>query len=221
VFDAAGARLLLDLLASDSKINVISSPTLMVQDNFAATIRVGDRVPIRTSETTNTGGAITDPDTGVSALVTSSIQYQDTGVLLEVTPRINAGGMIALEITQEVNDVKTTTSSRIDSPTITQRRINTNVAVQSGETLVLGGLIQENNSRSSEGLPYLRNIPFLGWAFGSQGKRLARTELVVLITPTAVATLDEADEVTQEYRNKLKGLALPREKSRSDRPEPL
>jgi general secretion pathway protein D len=221
VFDAAGARVLLDLLATDSKINVISSPTLMVLDNRAATIRVGDRVPIRTSETTDTGGAVTDPDTGVSSLVTSTIQYQDTGVLLEVKPRINAGGMISLEITQEVNDVKTTTSSRIDSPTITQRRINTNVAVQSGETLVLGGLIQENNSRSSEGLPYLRNIPFLGWAFGSQGKRLARTELVVLITPTAVATLDEADEVTQEYRNKLKGLALPREKSRSDRPEPL
>ncbi|WP_372874326.1 type II secretion system secretin GspD [Pseudomonas sp.] len=219
VFDAAGARLLLDLLASDSKINVISSPTLMVQDNFAATIRVGDRVPIRTSETTNTSGVIPAPG-DPSALVTSTIQYQDTGVLLEVTPRINAGGMIALEITQEVNDVKPTTTSGIDSPTITQRRINTNVAVQSGETLVLGGLIQENNSRSSEGLPYLRNIPFLGWAFGSQGKRLARTELVVLITPTAVATLDEADQVTQEYRSKLKGLTLPRE-SRSDRPEPL
>lgn len=219
VFDAAGARLLLDLLASDSKINVISSPTLMVQDNFAATIRVGDRVPIRTSETTNTSGVIPAPG-DPSALVTSTIQYQDTGVLLEVTPRINAGGMIALEITQEVNDVKPTTTSGIDSPTITQRRINTNVAVQSGETLVLGGLIQENNSRSSEGLPYLRNIPFLGWAFGSQGKRLARTELVVLITPTAVTTLDEADQVTQEYRSKLKGLTLPRE-SRSDRPEPL
>ncbi|MWV10728.1 type II secretion system secretin GspD [Pseudomonas sp. R-28-1W-6] len=211
VFDAAGARLLLDLLARDSKINVISSPTLMVLDNRAATIRVGDRVPIRTSETTDTGGAVTDPDTGVSALVTSTIQYQDTGVLLEVKPRINAGGMISMEITQEVNDVKPTTTSGIDSPTITQRRINTNVAVQSGETLVLGGLIQENNSRTSEGLPYLRNIPFLGWAFGSQGKQIQRTELVVLITPTAVTNTDEAEDVTQEYRNKLKGVTLPQD----------
>ena len=211
VFDAAGARVLLDLLATDSKINVISSPTLMVLDNRAATIRVGDRVPIRTSETTDTGGAVTDPDTGVSALVTSTIQYQDTGVLLEVKPRINAGGMISLEITQEVNDVKPTTTSGIDSPTITQRRINTNVAVQSGETLVLGGLILENNSRSAEGLPYLRNIPFLGWAFGSQGKSLRRTELVVLITPTAVASVNEANDVTREYRNKLKGVTLPQD----------
>lgn len=211
VFDAAGTRVLLDLLARDSKINVVSSPTLMVLDNRTATIRVGDRVPIRTSETTDTGGAVTDPDTGVSALVTSTIQYQDTGVLLEVKPRINAGGMISLEITQEVNDVKPTTTSGIDSPTITQRRINTNVAVQSGETLVLGGLIQENNGRTNEGLPYLRNIPFLGWAFGSQGKSVKRTELVVLITPTAVANINEAKDVTQEYRNKLKGVSLPQD----------
>lgn len=211
VFDAAGARVLLDLLAKDSKINVISSPTLMVLDNRAATIRVGDRVPIRTSETTDTGGAVTDPDTGISALVTSTIQYQDTGVLLEVKPRINAGGMISMEITQEVNDVKPTTTSGIDSPTITQRRINTNVAVQSGETLVLGGLIQENNSRTNEGLPYLRHIPVLGWAFGSQGKQAQRTELVVLITPTAVTSTNEANDVTQEYRNKLKGVTLPQD----------
>lgn len=210
VFDAAGARLLLDLLASDSKINVISSPTLMVQDNRSATIRVGDRVPVRTSETTNTSGVINEP-VNPSALVTSTIQYQDTGVLLEVKPRINAGGMIALEITQEVNDVKPTTTSGIDSPTITQRKINTNVAIQSGETLVLGGLIQENSSRTSEGLPYLRNIPLIGWAFGSQGKQLKRTELVVMITPTAVTTLDEAGDVTKEYRNKLKGISLPQD----------
>jgi len=218
VFDAAGARLLLDLLATDSKINVISSPTLMVQDNRSATIRVGDRVPVRTSETTNTSGVINDP-VDPSALVTSTIQYQDTGVLLEVKPRINAGGMIALEITQEVNDVKETTTSGIDSPTITQRRINTNVAIQSGETLVLGGLIQENNSRTSEGLPFLRNIPVLGWAFGSQGKQLKRTELVVMITPTAVTTLDEAGDVTQEYRSKLKGISLPQDRRQSRRSE--
>ncbi|MEK8078382.1 type II secretion system secretin GspD [Pseudomonas sp. XK-1] len=210
VFDAAGARLLLDLLASDSKINVISSPTLMVQDNRTATIRVGDQVPVRTSETTNTSGVINQPG-DPSALVTSTIQFRDTGVLLEVKPRINAGGMIALEITQEVNDVKATTTSGIDSPTITQRRINTSVSVLSGETLVLGGLIKENNGRVNEGLPYLRNIPVLGWAFGSQGKSLSRTELVVMITPSVVSTLDEARDVTQEYRSKLKDISLPQD----------
>ena len=207
LFDAAGARVLLDLLASDSKINVISSPTLLVQDNRTATIRVGDQVPVRTSETTNTSGTVGED----SALVTSTIQFRDTGVLLEVKPRINAGGMIALEITQEVNDVKPTTTSGIDSPTITQRRINTSVAIQSGETLVLGGLIKENNGRTNEGLPYLRHVPVLGWAFGSKGKSLSRTELVVMITPTAVTKLDEAREVTREYRSKLKDVSLPQD----------
>lgn len=210
VFDAAGTRVLLDLLAADSKLNVVSSPTLMVLDNHTATIRVGDQVPVRTSETTNTSGVINDP-VDPSALVTSTIQYRDTGVLLEVTPRVNAGGMIVLEITQEVNDVTPTASSSIDSPTINQRRISTNVAIQSGETLVLGGLIKENNDRTSEGLPYLRNIPVLGWLFGSQGKKQGRTELVVMITPTAVTSLDEARDVTKEYRNKLKGVTLPQD----------
>ena len=208
--DAGEARVLLDFLASDSKINVISSPTLMVQDNRTATIRVGNQVPIRTSETTNTSGVINQPG-DPSALVTSTIQYQDTGVLLEVKPRINTGGMIALEITQEVNDVKPTTTSGIDSPTITQRRINTNVSVLSGETLVLGGLIRENNGRDAQGLPYLRNVPVLGWIFGSQGKSMSRTELVVMITPSVVSTLDEARDVTQEYRDKLKGISLPQD----------
>lgn len=210
VFDAAGTRVLLDLLASDSKINVVSSPTLMVLDNHTATIRVGDQVPVRTSETTNTSGVISDP-TDPSALVTSTIQYRDTGVLLEVKPRVNAGGLIVLEITQEVNDVTATATSGIDSPTINQRRITTNVAIQSGETLVLGGLIKENSGRTNEGLPYLRHLPVLGWLFGSQGKDTSRTELVVMITPTAVTSLDEARDVTQEYRNKLKDVSLPQD----------
>ncbi len=210
VFDAAGTRVLLDLLAADSKINVVSSPTLMVLDNQTATIRVGDQVPVRTSETTNTSGVINQPN-DPSALVTSTIQYRDTGVLLEVKPRVNNGGLITLEITQEVNDVSATATSGIDSPTINQRRITTNVAIQSGETLVLGGLIKENNSRDNEGIPYLRHVPVLGWLFGSQGKSTSRTELVVMLTPTAVTSLDEARDVTQEYRNKLKGVTLPQD----------
>lgn len=210
VFDADGTRVLLDLLAADSKINVVSSPTLMVLDNQTATIRVGDQVPVRTSETTNTSGVINQP-AEPTALVTSTIQYRDTGVLLEVKPRVNNGGLITLEITQEVNDVSATATSGIDSPTINQRRITTNVAIQSGETLVLGGLIKENNGRASEGLPYLRNVPVLGWLFGSHGKSTSRTELVVMLTPTAVTSRNEARDVTREYRNKLQGVTLPQD----------
>lgn len=202
VFKAGQTRALLNLLASDSRLNVVSSPSLMVLDNHTAEIRVGDQVPIRTSSTTNTASD--------NLNTTSTIQYRDTGVLLEVTPRVNAGGMVVLDITQEVNDVaEETTSSTIDSPTIIQRRIDTSVAVQSGETLVLGGLIKENRSNGSEGVPYLRHMPVVGWAFGSRGKSVNRTELVVMITPTAVTDTADAREVTREYQNKLRGLNLP------------
>lgn len=197
VFDAVSTRLLLTALAKDSKVNVISSPSLMVLDNHTASIRVGDQVPVRTSETTNTSS---------ESNVTSTIQFKDTGVLLEVTPRVNAGGMVVLDISQEVNDVSDTTSSGIDSPTITQRKIDTSVAVQSGETLVLGGLIKENKENSDEGVPGARHLPVFGWLFSSDRKFKKRTELVVLITPTAVTDRSEARDVTREFRNKLQGI---------------
>ncbi|NHI02073.1 type II secretion system secretin GspD [Oceanimonas sp. MB9] len=200
VFNAAGTRALLTALASDSKVNVISSPSLMVLDNQKALIRVGDQVPIRTSETTNLNSDVGN--------VTSTIQYRDTGVLLEVTPRVNAGGMVVLELVQEVNDVANTTTSNIQSPTITQRKIDTRVAIQSGETLVLGGLIRENTSRDSQGVPGLRHVPVLGWLFSSSGTNTRRTELVVLITPTAVTNAIDARAVTQEYRSKLQQVAM-------------
>jgi general secretion pathway protein D len=196
IFDAVGTRLLLNTLAEDSKLNVISSPSLMVLDNHTATIRVGDQVPVRTSETTATSSDNLNS--------TSTIQFKDTGVLLEVTPRVNAGGMVILDIKQEVNDVDLTTTSGIDSPTIIQRQIETSVAVQSGETLVLGGLIKENRNRSSGGVPGLRHVPVMGWLFGSEGKSVDRTELVVMITPTAVSDQEEARDVTREYQQKLR-----------------
>ncbi|WP_261840870.1 type II secretion system secretin GspD [Aliamphritea ceti] len=201
VFDANGTRLLLNALAEDSKLNVISSPTLMVLDNHTATIRVGDQVPVRTSETTST---VSD-----NLNTTSTIQFRDTGVLLEVTPRVNAGGMVVLDIKQEVNDVDRTTTSGIDSPTIIQRQIETSVAIQSGETLVLGGLIKENRDTGSGGVPGLRHVPVVGWFFGSERKSVSRTELVVMITPTAVTDKEEARDVTREYRQKLKGVQFP------------
>lgn len=201
VFDSVGTRLLLTALASDSKVNVISSPSLMVLDNHTATIRVGDQVPVRTSETTNTSS---------ESNVTSTIQFKDTGVLLEVTPRVNAGGMVVLDITQEVNDVvEGLTTEGLESPTITQRKIETSVAVQSGETLVLGGLIKDTSEHDNEGVPGARHIPIFGWLFSSDRKAKERTELVVLITPTAVTDRAEARAVTREYRNKLRGILVP------------
>ncbi len=199
--DAAGmVQGVLNMLAADSRLDVISSPSLMVLDNHTATIKVGDQVPVRTSETTSLASSGTDP------LVTSTIQYRDTGVMLEVTPRVNSGGMVMLEITQDVNDVDNTTTSAIDSPTIIQRRITTSVAVQSGETVVLGGLIRDNESESESGVPVLRRIPYLGRLFSSKTTSNIRTELLVLITPTAISNLAEARDATEEMKRKLAGI---------------
>lgn len=202
---ADDARAVLNLLAADSRLDVVSSPSLMVLDNHTATIRVGDQVPIRTSETTSLATSAADP------LITSTIQYRDTGVLLEVTPRVNLGGMVVLEITQDVNDVDQTTTSEIDSPTIIQRRITTTVAVQSGETVVLGGLIRDNEAESESGIPGLRNIPGVGRLFGSRTMQDTRTELLVLITPTAVRNMAEARAISQEMKEKMAGIDLSRQ----------
>jgi len=204
LLNSAGAiRGVLNALASETELRVVSSPSLMVLDNRTARIRVGDQVPVRTSETTNTATSGTNP------LIVSTIQFRDTGVLLEVTPRVNTGGLVVLDISQEVSNVDKTTSSSIDSPTINQRQISTSVAVQSGETIVLGGLIRRNNSDSSSGVPGLRDVPVLGWLFGGSSRSSERTELLVLITPTAVPDQHAARQVTNELRNKMKVLFAP------------
>lgn len=211
VVDSAGAiRAVFNTLASENRVNVVSSPSLMVLDNQSASIRVGDQVPIRTSETTNTGSSGSDP------LITSTIQFRDTGVMLEVTPQVKDGGMVVLKINQDVSDVAQTTTSGIDSPTINQRQINTTVAVQSGDTIVLGGLIRENQDNGNSGIPGLRELPAVGWMFSQTNQTSRRTELVVLITPTAITNRDEAQEVTREFRNQLKGLRLTPEKPQSN-----
>ncbi len=196
IFDADGTRALLNATAGDSRVDVLSSPSLLVLDNQKATIRVGDQVPIRTSETEFLNSA--------TGNITSRIEYRDTGVTLDITPRVNNGGMVIMEISLHVDDVDETTSSSIDSPTILQREVQTSVAVQSGESIVLGGLIRQGAEDSSSGVPFLRDIPYLGYAFG--GKRISKdkTELVVMITPSAIANALEAQSVTREYKEKLK-----------------
>lgn len=198
LFDAAGTRAVLNAVAGDSRLNVLSSPSLMVLDNHTATIRVGDQVPIRTSESTNTASD--------NFNVTSQIQYRDTGVTLEVTPRVNAGGMVLLELTQRVDDVDQTISSGIDSPTIIQREITTSVAVQSGDTIVLGGLIRDKKENGESGVPFLRDIPYLGALFSGSRKQQSKTELIVMIKPIAIGNSNEARIVTEEYRKKMQGV---------------
>lgn len=188
---------ILNMLATDSKLKIISSPHITVADNQKASIQVGDRVPtITQTQTANTA----------TPGVISSVQYLDTGVLLTVTPRVNASGLVTMEINQEISNASQTTTSSIDSPTIQKRTAQSTVTIQSGETLVMAGLIKEEKSRSSEGLPGLSAIPLVGGLFGAQTTSDNRTELIILITPRVLHTVKQAVEVTGEYRQRMSGL---------------
>lgn len=185
-------RAVLNALAERSLIKVISSPSLMVLDNHTAQIVVGDQQPIKSAETIITGGN-----------VSTSIQYKDTGVALSVTPSVNAGNMVTMAINQAVTDVgepDIATGQR----TFLQRQINSKVAIRSGEALVLGGLIRDNSTSGSNGIPVLHEMPVLGALFGNKSSKGRRTELLVVITPRVLRTDQDARDVSTEMRDRMK-----------------
>jgi general secretion pathway protein D len=204
LFAGSKTRVILDALDSVTDINVISSPQLMVLDNHTADLLVGDQVPVATQSAVS----VINPD----APIVNSIEFRDTGVVLRVTPRVNKGGMVNLEIEQEVSDVVPTTTSGIDSPTIRQRRIKSTVAIQSGETVALGGLIRDRRTDVSEGVPFISHVPVLGALFGSKDNTTEKTELLVLITPRVIHNTEQAREMTNELRNRIDAFKPPKKK---------
>lgn len=179
----------LSALESVTQVKVISSPHLMVLNNHEATIGVGDQVPVLTQQSVNSASDNT---------IVNSISQRDTGVILNVTPRVNKGGMVTLEISQEVSAVAPTTTSGIDSPTIQERKINSTVSVRDGEMIALGGLISDSASSGSSGLPLLARIPILGALFGSKDKSRQRTELIVMIRPRVVGNDEQLRRLNQD-----------------------
>jgi general secretion pathway protein D len=188
-------QVLLDLLASLSKVKVISAPRVMVLNNRTASIEVGDQVPVATSTAVGV--------TTANAPIVNTIQLLDTGIILRVTPRVGTGGLVLLDINQEVSSSVPTTSSTINSPTIQQRKISSSIAVQDGQTLAIGGLISDTRTKMRSGIPYLMDLPYVGPLFSLRNDQVDRTELIVLITPRIVHDEHEADEVSEELREKL------------------
>lgn len=191
-------RFILDTLSSLTELNVISSPNILVLNNHSAQLQVGDEVPIITQTTTST--------TTENPLIVNSVQYRSTGVSLEVTPQVNASGMVTLEITQNVSDVATTTTSSINSPTIKNRSLVSTVTVKSGDTVMLGGLIRENTTSTSLGIPLLHDLPLIGALFGQKSNRADRTELVILLRPSIAASPADAQRISEEIRRKFQVL---------------
>ena len=147
-----------------------------------------------------------------STPIVNSIELRDTGVILTVTPRVNAGGLVTLEIQQEVSNVvqsETQTQSEQSTPTINQRLVSSTVAVQSGETVALGGLITDNRNRTRSGVPILSSIPVIGVLFSTRSRVNTRTELLVMLTPSVIDSPARAREVTEELRRRLSSVATP------------
>ncbi len=189
----------LNALATDSRLKIVSSPHITVADNQTAKIQVGDRVPT-VSQTQSV------PSTTTATGIISTVQYIETGVMLSVTPRVNAGGQVTMEISQEVSNAAITTTSGIDSPTIQKRSAESTVTVKSDETIILAGLIKEEKTKATEGLPLLAKLPLIGGLFGTQNWGDNRTELIILITPRVLADTPDVAAITREYRQRLTGL---------------
>jgi general secretion pathway protein D len=180
----------------------LSNPSLVVTDNQVATLSVGDDVPI----STGTANVLTTSNT-----VVNTIDYRSTGIILRVVPRVSANGNVRLEIEQEISQVSNggTGSSQNLTPTISQRKVKSSIAVASGQTVLLAGLIQEQKDVSHSGIPLLDQLPTIGNVVGNTGHNITRTELIIFIRPQVIRDSVDAHYVAEELRTKLKGTLAP------------
>ena len=192
---AGNVTALLRALSTKTTVKVIASPSLMVLDNHAASIAVGTQTPIQSGTTSNLEGTVT----------TTNIQYKDTGVNLMVTPSVNSGNIVTMQVDQSVTDVGAK-DEVTNQRAFLQRQLSSKVAVRSGESIVMGGLIQERGTTSKSGVPILHTLPVVGNLFGSTAKDGARTELIVVITPRVVRSDIDIREVSDDLRDRMKGL---------------
>ncbi len=193
----AGAPLAISALQAVTTVHVLSSPELLVLDNQPARLQVGSLVPYLTSSSQSS--------LVPNASIVNQVNYQPTGVIMQVTPRVNSGGLVTLDIYQEVSQVDTTVpqQSGISSPTFTERNVTSRIVVQDGQTVGLAGLISDSSARGNSGIPWLKDIPLLGLLAGTQTNTRARTELLVLITPHVVHDQRDARALTEDLREQL------------------
>jgi general secretion pathway protein D len=188
----------LNALESLTSVKILSSPKLLVLNNHEAVLEVGDEVPIATQSAVST--------TAGGAPIVNSLQLQQTGVILHITPRANKSGKVIIDVSQEVSSVVPTTTSSLPSPTIQERRLTSTVSVQDGETIALGGMIQEQRSRSNDGVPFLSKIPIIGELFGSTDRQTTRSELVVLLTPHVIRSEEDSAAAMADFEQEFRAL---------------
>jgi len=187
---------LLNVLATNNDFSILSSPQVLVLNNETATVNVGEQVPILTSESgSNIGGDLN-----------RTVQYKDTGVILNVTPRINYDGIITIEIDQQVSSVKDQNTGGLDSPTIDTKSVKTKLAIKDGQSILMGGLISKEQGKTDSGIPILKDIPYLGWVFKSQSSKTTKKELMIMVTPYVIESEDVLDQYIKSFREKMTDL---------------
>lgn len=198
---ANGVREVLHALSDVTRVRVLSTPHVMVLDNEPARLQVGQQVPVLTGTATST--------LVNGAPIVNSIDYHATGVIMQVTPHINSGGLVTLDIGQEVSDVaQPAPNTATGSPTFDDRIVTTRVAVQDGQTIALAGLIRDNSEEGNAGIPFLKDVPLVGTLFSSQNNQRQRTELLVMLTPHVINDQQDARALTEDLRGQLINAAL-------------
>jgi general secretion pathway protein D len=191
----AQPQVIINALHGVTDVKILSNPSLVVVDNQVATLQVGDSIPV----TTQSAQSVIAP----GAPVVSNIDYRNTGIILKVVPRINANGNVLLRIAQEISSVVDNANSTSLTPTVSQRRVESSIAVANGQTVLLAGLISETQNRSRNGLPGLDRIPGVGELFSQNGVTGHRTELIIFIRPQIIRNGVDAYRVAADLREKI------------------
>jgi len=201
-FSAGSFLAAIRALASQDRVNILSSPSVITTENKKAVINVSKSVPVLTSQQSTVGGVINQPSiTQNTAIVgTQTVEYKDVGIVLTVTPRIGEEGTVALDVKQEVNDILSLQTGNLSSPTFSKREAETSVVLLNNQTLVLGGLIQTRREFIKRGVPFISAIPVVGYLFRNTTENVTKTELLMLITPRVVGTALDASRITDQMR---------------------
>lgn len=208
LFNGSGnLKALVSTLASKTDVNILSSPSVLAVDNQESSIEVGDEVPTLSSTTETTVGT------------TQSIQYKNAGIILKVKPYINDSGLVRMEVSQEVSSVTDETTAGIKSPRFRTRKADTYIVARDNQTILIGGLMQTEKTKTSSGIPILQDIPVIGYAFGAHSSKTKKSELLIAITPHIVTTREQADNLTMEFTRKVTSLKMDLELVKKDEKE--
>jgi general secretion pathway protein D len=192
-------RVVLNALHSLTAVKVLSAPSLVVLDNQSAALQVGDQVAIKTQSSESTDSS--------TAPVINSITYKDTGIILKVQPHIHANGIVNLDVQQEISSVVSNTGGSDGlTPTISQRKVNSSIAVSSGQTVLLAGMISQQTNDTNNGLPNPTTWKWIDDVFGSHDKQSTRTELIIFIKPQIMRDQADAQAVSEEFSDRMSAM---------------